>query len=596
LITLATAIAAANAAPPSVEDIVNTAIEEFEPLWSPPAGELRGWTVGIDAARSGASDARGRLCDDLSLLTAAHLYHFVLDAGGSPVLSRADNTLSAAIDPASWQRRAQVLSGARCDVCLSIQYDEGGGETAVRRPPDAHADDVALADAFRAALDAEPGQLESADSELVEALRQAGGAESVALCEIYLPCPPEASVVTVAVRKTCLDNARRLYAGLARFCVAKSRQPAPSTQPVPVPDTPSSPISSRLERMARSIWPEGRLPDERLEWFCRRFAQVAISNRSLVYFDVTARREQETVVLRGRTNAPLVVGGLEQALRAVGAQQLRSDVQSLPDRRRLGEQLFGVCRAPMALTYDRPGERGGLQTQLLFGEPLFLLDQADDHYLLHAGDGYWGWVRCAAVEPMTAEQFAAYRRHPRATALQDIESGRLTIPRGSSVRVLQQPEGQCVILLPDGATLSVPAAVVRIHEPDDSELAARIQAALDLLYVPYIFGGCSPLGLDCSGLTTNIYGRAAGRPARDAWQQALGGWLVAAHWHRDGIRAGDQLFFLDESGKIHHVAIALDAMHFVHSTPPCVQINSLDPQDPLYDPRRDRTFFVVKRP
>ena len=291
-----------------------------------------------------------------------------------------------------------------------------------------------------------------------------------------------------------------------------------------------------------------------------------------------------------------MVKGLEKALRGVGVEQIRNEVRALPDAEHLGEHLYGVCRAPMALTYREPGYTGGLQTQLLYGEPLFLLDRADDFYLLHAGDGYWGWVPCAAVEPMTAEQFGAYMGQPRGIVSADIENERVRIPRSACVRVVQTKTDERVILLADGTTLSVPTAVVSMQDPDGREAADRVRAGLDLLYTPYVFGARSHVGLDCSGLAGSVQAPAGHRVARDAWQQAIAGQLVATRWNRANIRPGDQLFFINEHGKIYHTSIALDAEHVVHSAPPCVQINGFNPHDPLCDPRLERDFFLAKRP
>jgi hypothetical protein len=598
-VSLIAAIGGQAAQPPPLEIVVSTAVENFQPLWLPPPGQLQGWVIGIDPAESRGSDTGGRLCDDLSLLTAAHLYHLVLRAGGSPVLTRVDATPAADAGGTAWQRRVDIVRQAGCDLCVSIRFDGDDGKAAVRvGAVDATPSDAVLADALRAALGVEaagPGGRRPADAGFIEALRQADGTAAIAVCEVHFGCPAASSKADAARQKACLERARQLYAGIRGFC-ENAKHPSTRAAPAPVPDLRRSRTAERLKQLGRSIWPQGSLPSDQVDWFCRRFAELSITNRSLVYFEVSGELERGVVALRGRTNAPQVVSGLEQALRVVGVEHVRNEVQRLPDRQRLGEQLFGVCRVPMALTYDQPGERGGRQTQLLFGEQLFLLDYADQCYLLHAGDGYWGWVRREAVQPMTAEQFDAYMRRPRGVALQDIDEGQLRIPRGSSVRVVRATEGERTILLPDGSTLAVPAAAVMIPDAEGSQAASRVRAALDLLYVPYLFGGCSPLGLDCSGLATNVQVRAGHRPSRDAWQQAFGGWLVAAGWHRAGIQSGDQLFFINGYGKIYHTGVALDTVHVLHAAPPCVQIGSLDPQDPLYDPELDRDFFMAKRP
>ena len=586
---LAAAVAQA-AEPPSVDPTVAAAIENFQPLWSPPKGQLSGWIVGIDPAETHLAPPAGRLCDDLSLITAAHLYHFVRRADGWPVLTRRDDTHVGDAD------RAGLLADAGCGLCVSIRYAEVGGKVSTRRgSPNAHPQDAALAGELSAALHFQLAQPDPAatNSGLIEALGQVGGAGGIPFCEVCFGCPPGTSTIEPGLRKVCLDNARRLYEGIGRACTQLQR---PAASDKPVPDPLSSSSGSRLERVARSIWPDGRLPNERIDWFCREFAEQSITNHSLVCFEVSAQLEQDVVILRGRSNAPLVAAGLAKTLRVVGLAQVDNRVRTLPDRQSLGEDLFGVCRAPMAVTYDGRQRGARPQTQLLFGEPLFLLDREEESYLLHAGDGYWGWVHRDAVQPMTAERFDAYLRHPRGTVLKDIESERVRIPRGSNVRVVRTTEDEHVILLPDGSTLTVPAATVTVCDPEGWQAGARAHAALDLLYTPYVFGGRSPLGLDCSGLVSNVWSRLGVTPPRDARQQAPGGRLVATHWHRTNIQPGDQLFLINESGKIYHTGIVLDAAHVIHATAPCVQIGSFDPQDPLYDPELDRNFFMVKRP
>jgi hypothetical protein len=591
---------AAGAAGSPVEEAVNAAIEDFEQPWSPPTRRLRGWVVGINPPGAGSAQVSERLCADLSLLTAVHLYHLVLAGGGSPVLTRADDTRAADSGRSVLERRVDVVRQRRCDLCVSIRYAEAAVGAAVRREAaEQRPKDTRLAEALAAELAVKPavaGQPTPGRVGFIEMLCAADKSADMAACEVCFGCPPEVSSVGIELRKACLENARRLYTGISRFCNEHgSRRDSPATRS-PVPDYPSSEAAEQVSRLERSIWPLGDLPSERIDWFCRRFAQVSITNRSLVYFEVSAHLEQTVAVLRGRANVPKVTNGLEQALRDLGVEHVRNEVEALPDRERLGEHLFGVCRVPMALTYNQPGTDGGVQTQLMFGEPLFLLDRVGEFYLLHAGDGYWGWVRHDAVQPMTAEQFDAYRRHPQGAVCADIAGPQGMIPRGTSVPVMRTTGDVRMVLLPDGSTLTVPVTALTIDEHESAGAASRVQAALDLLYTPYLFGGCSPLGLDCSGLVANVWARTGRRPARDAWQQALAGRLVATAWHREGIQPGDQLFFINEAGKVYHTGVALDGVHVLHAAPPCVQIGSLDPRDRLYDRRLDRDFFLAKRP
>ncbi len=601
IITLATVLLAlavgAPAEPPSVETAIAPAVESFEPLWSPPAGELKGWVIGIDPVALSPSHPGARRRDDLSLLTAAHLYQFVRAGGGTPVLTRVDHTHAADPDGLGCQQRVAVVRAAACDLCVSIRHDQASAGGTVRHgAADAHPADARLADALIEALDAEPGDRGSGTTDFIAALHAAEGFADVAACEVRFGCPGREVAVGVASRKACRDNAQRLCMGVIRFCAANRRTAASPAKRSAGTDYSGPRRGSRLADMARSIWPHGRLPAERLEWFCDTFARLSITNRSLVYFEVSARLEADVVVLRGRTAVPSIAGGLEKALQAVGLERVRNEVQPLPDRARLGEHLFGACQAPMALTYGQSGRRGGVQTQLLFGEPLFLLDRTEDHYLLLAGDGYWGWVHRDAVQPMTAEQFDAYRSLPLGVARANIDDRPVMIPRGAGVRVARVADDELVIALPDGSTLAVPAAKLALPDAGGHQAAARVRAALDLLYVPYVFGGRSPLGLDCSGLVSNVQARAGHTPSRDAWQQAFAGVLVATAWHRTGIQPGDQLFFINSSGKVYHTGVALGPGLFLHAAPPWGHICSLAANLPGYVGRSAGSFLMATRP
>lgn len=594
ILTVFVVIAAA-AAPP-VEVPVKSAIENCDPLWSPPKDVLRGWTIAIDPGDA-ARDARDHRETDLGLLTAAHLYHFVKQAGGTAVLTRADESRVAADSgPAS---RADAVRRADCDVCVLIRYAAGADGGRARVPLAAPGEnDVHLAEALQAALGSPAKQLapEPTDEPFLALVRPAGQSARPVLSRVDFPAAEPGSAICLNDRRACFSNARQLFDGLQRYCSARVRPAADSDGAAPRTGPPLAGLNGNTARLAHAIWPRETLPPESADWFCRRYADAVITDRSLVYFDVGAQVTRATVVLEGATNVPALVAGLEAALRAVGVDRTRNTVRALPARESLGDELFGVCRASLALTFDRPVPGAGLQTQVLFGEPVFLLDATDEHYLLHAGDGYWGWVPREAITPLTAAEFDRYIQQPRAAVMVDIEEGSVRIPRGATVRVVSADADACAILLPGGGTLSVAAATVRVDDSEAAQAAQRVRAALDLLYTPYVFGGRSPLGLDCSGLVTSVLAREGTLPARDAWQQALAGGLVATPWHRANIRAGDLLYFINSRGKVYHTGVALDATHFVHSAPPCVQISSFDPRDPLYDESHVREFFIAKRP
>lgn len=334
-------------------------------------------------------------------------------------------------------------------------------------------------------------------------------------------------------------------------------------QPADAPPPSAEPAGAdEVARLARRVWPDGLLPASRAAWFCDLFGAIAPNNRTILYFEPKIKTEDGIVRVGGATNALAMRDTPARALHAAGISEVRGEMRLLPEEGRLKGCVLGICAATAALTYDRPTANGTPQTQLVRDEPVFLLDHdlATDCYLLHAADGYWGWVRSDAIRAASAEEFQAR-----------IDAWRGPTPHEPSRPTVSEPDR-------DRASTGGIRAAMR---------------ALQLLRKPYLFGGVSPAGLDCSGLVRWAWEWTIS--ARDACQQFPSGKLVATRWRPEGIHAGDLLYFVNACGRIHHVAIGLNETHYIHAASPFVRINSLKEGDRLYDAERTATFFAAKR-
>ena len=574
------------------DDMIQTVIDAFEPAWMPPRGELPRAVVMLHAAGGGAETARQRAIDDMNLLTAAHLYHLIKRGGANAVLTRVDDrplplegeTLAAALARRSKEARAHVL--------VAIDFSPV--------PP------------------GPPGPPPQVDEELSQTLTRAlGGADGVgAAVAIQIPGPGLPAVTCYVKRadtgasssqraRVHRMHARTFYEALGPYLKAhhssletsRSRRwaepPSPGQQPLP--SDPERRRRHRLSGRARSIWPDGNLPVDKASWFASLFRQTALSDLTAVYFEPEVKVEAGTVVIEGATSVPALSDILVRVLKVVGIKDARNDMRLLPDKGKLGDELYGACRSPMALTFGDATELSVAQTQLFLGEPVYLLDKEAGFLLVQAGDGYCGWVRENAVQLMDGEQFAAYTRGRWAVLLEDVERPGLRGMRGTRLPIAAKTPKGLTLATPGGRRLDVPAAGASIID-HTAQLEKRAKAALTILYKPYIFAGRSPLGLDCSGLITNVCDQEGTPIARDAAQQFLSGKLVATRWFRDGIRPGDRLYFINEGGKIYHTGIAISPTHVVHAAPPEVQINSLRKGDRLYSERLDLAFLAAKRP
>lgn len=125
---------------------------------------------------------------------------------------------------------------------------------------------------------------------------------------------------------------------------------------------------------------------------------------------------------------------------------------------------------------------------------------------------------------------------------------------------------------------------------DISSMTDYARAYLD---VPYLWGGTSWQGIDCSGFVQLLYRMGGHSIPRDADQQHD---FLSQAVSREEIQAGDLIFFGSKS--ITHVALALSNREYIHAEGQNynrVVINSFDAQSPVYNERLDTIVWAIKR-
>ncbi len=576
-----------------VQKVVDQAIREFEPEWLPPRGEIRNLVVLIVPLTHQAG--RPDDADRLGLLTAGYFYHMVRGGSGTPAIYRADADLLPSSDTLDRADLARTASAAKCDLCIILEPPDKKGSEAISGDHVSAASAEPLSQSFAEAVG-------SAVAARVGPAKPIDGLNTPAIRLRLTALAPAASRFAPPPHRLM---AERLYRAIASFAAGRSESLLasrsirwPQTAPSAIDLGAVRPIRPEGEKIAsicRSIWPSSDLPLERVTWFCAMFRRTCLTDTTTVYFDPQVSIEADEVVLRGATMAPALARTLEAALKRAGIAKVRNEMRSLPEEGLLDGQRFAAVTVSTARTYSVPSDLGGVQTQLLYGELLWLLDYRDGWYLTHAGDGYWGWVREEAIRVIDAQQFESSLNTRQAAFVRTVETDGQRIPAGARLPLVGNTLLGCSLRLPTGETATVPPRAVRVID-DFTTTRPRILAALQMLYVPYVFGARSPLGLDCSGMVNNLFDRGGLPIARDATQQFVSGKLTATRWHRDTIRPGDRLYFLDNYGKIFHTGIAVTPTHFIHSSPPAVQISSLRKGDRLYEENWDRAFVAAKRP
>lgn len=258
-----------------------------------------------------------------------------------------------------------------------------------------------------------------------------------------------------------------------------------------------------------------------------------------------------------------------------------------------------VCSAALDLRV-RPSHREELGTQLLLGEVVAISGRARLGWLpvRSLGDGYRGWVREWGLVPVSAAR--ARRWRSRAAARVAVPATRATARAGAGIAVSPLFLGSVVIPgrasgahrrveLPDGRVGWVDSAELSLPGGQVPSLEARL---MSLLGTPYLWGGRSGAGMDCSALVQLALaeqGIAMPRDARD--QHAACRALRPGEQPRDG----DLAFFRAPGEPVGHVGLALGGGLFVHSRG-WVRVSSVEPAHPLCDKPLAPQFLGWFRP
>ena len=254
---------------------------------------------------------------------------------------------------------------------------------------------------------------------------------------------------------------------------------------------------------------------------------------------------------------------------------------------RAGRALGVVSLAVLDLR-RAPDHRAELGSQLLVGEVARRLSRSRDGLwwrVENLADGYRGWVRAWGVVPASAARAASWRRRARARVralFAEVRTGRgagaLVSPLSLGGRVIagRRRGGFRPVELPDGRRGWVKGGALEVGRTRPPSLIERVRS---LLGIPYLWGGRTPLGLDCSGFTQLVLAEQGVGLPRDARRQ-----FRAARPLRKGEppRPGDLVFFGRRGAPVGHVGMGLGAGYYAHARG-TVRISSVDKGNPLCD-------------
>lgn len=229
---------------------------------------------------------------------------------------------------------------------------------------------------------------------------------------------------------------------------------------------------------------------------------------------------------------------------------------------------FGICPLSIVPVRLEPSDRSEQVTQLLFGD-LFEVIQSQKKWtqIRILDDQYEGWIDANQWQKITEDQAQCLLNTPSLYCgdLLEFIVGQdhllTSIPLGSKLNFLEIPEINAQNLCFEGLKIS------GIYPKQNI-----IKTAFMYLNAPYLWGGKTPFGIDCSGFTQMVYRLNGYALNRDASQQALQGEALS---FIEESEAGDLAFFDNDEGKIIHVGIIMQDNFIIHASGK-VRIDKLD--------------------
>lgn len=250
---------------------------------------------------------------------------------------------------------------------------------------------------------------------------------------------------------------------------------------------------------------------------------------------------------------------------------------------------YGYCNVSVMPVRSEPMHTAEQSTQLLFGERAEIIEvnNRDWARIRCAWDDYTGWCKLSQLNVIQRKEYRREVRHMATTKMGKIiaDGGEISVQPGSELHGLKK--GLLEIAGGQGRYRGKKQKTTKL------ELNANALkcAATLYLHAPYQWGGRSPAGIDCSGLTQMVFKLCGHKISRDASQQATEGHLVDFLLNA---RCGDLAFFEEKEGKINHVGLLLDNETIIHATDTAgrVVIDRIDQQGIISTSLKKRTHHL----
>lgn len=250
--------------------------------------------------------------------------------------------------------------------------------------------------------------------------------------------------------------------------------------------------------------------------------------------------------------------------------------------------MDGICTYGFVPMRAKPSEAAEMVSQILFGEGYHILEvEGRWARVLTMFDNYEGWVDAKLLEPQEPEEIAEWADDRRRRLL-PMRFASVT-PQGAPVPMLLSAGSEIFGIDADTAVATMCGRRYDISGiPSSPPESNPARAAVALLGTPYLWGGRTAFGIDCSGLVQVAFKMCRKALPRDTSEQVLLGRGVSTA----DVRTGDLAFFQKPSGRVCHVGICMGGGQIVHASG-SVRIDTLDEKGIYNAERQEYTHKLL---
>jgi hypothetical protein len=255
------------------------------------------------------------------------------------------------------------------------------------------------------------------------------------------------------------------------------------------------------------------------------------------------------------------------------------------------EQTFAICRVAVAPIRASSSDKAEITTQLLFGDQVEVLEKAEPWWRIrNAYDEYEGWIDFKQLTEISEAEYA--QQHTTLVPLGvnneviGIDGSAYYLATSSNLPFYK--DGICELGKEKFKVLFQPQVL-----SGKVTAVSLAKSAVFFRNAPYLWGGRTLFGIDCSGYVQAVFKLAGIKLKRDASQQAEQGETVN---FLPEAQTGDLAFFDNADGKIIHVGMMLNANEIIHASGK-VRIDPIDDQG-IYNPelgRYSHKLRIIKR-